>query len=224
MRILIAEDDNVVADGIIRALRSNSYAVDWVRSGTEADAALKHHPDTYDLVILDIGLPGMEGFEVLSRLRARKCKTPVLILTARELIDDRIRGLDLGADDYLGKPFHLVELEARVRALLRRSFGNPQPSLIIGDLEYDIAGRRVSVRGKPVELSAREHAVFEILALHAGRVVSKEQILQHLCDWNEEVSNNAVEVYVHRVRKTLESSGVSIRTIRGLGYLLQQDE
>jgi two-component system, OmpR family, response regulator len=220
LRVFIAEDDPVLADALQHALRQAGYAVDHVSTGMEADAALLH--PLYDVVILDIGLPKLDGFEVLRRLRGRSSTVPVLILTARDAIDDRVKGLDLGADDYLTKPFVLQELEARVRALLRRGQGAPSPTISFGTFTYDLVARRITAGSKPVELSARELAVLEGLLLNAGKVVSKEQLVEKLCDWGEHVGTNAIEVYVHRLRKKLEPLDAEIKTIRGLGYLMEK--
>ncbi|MHB8743375.1 MAG: response regulator [Sulfuricaulis sp.] len=220
MRILIAEDDTVLADVLIRALRQSSYTVDWAKTGREADEKLS--TQTYALVILDLGLPQVDGLEVLRYLRARGSRSPVLILTARDRLEDRIAGLDMGADDYLAKPFELAELEARVRALIRRGQGGTGSVLELGVLRYDIKGRRVFIRGAPIELSARELSVFEVLALQVGRVVSKEQLMEHLFEAGEEATLGAVEVYVHRLRKKLEDGQVLIKTVRGMGYLLER--
>lgn len=219
MRILIVEDNTVLADALMRSLRLANYAVDWAATGTDADMVLETEP--YDLVILDLGLPGMDGLDVLKRIRARRCRVPVLILSARDGIEERVTGLDLGADDYLVKPFNLRELEARVRTLIRRGQAGSQAVLQHGPVAFDTASRSVTVYGEARLLSLRELAVLEILMLQAGKVVSKERMVEHLCDWNTGVTPNAIEVYVHRLRKKLESAGVTIRTIRGLGYLLE---
>jgi two-component system OmpR family response regulator len=220
MRILIAEDDPVLADGLTRSLHQSDYAVDCVGTGDQADHVLL--AQNYDLVILDLGLPKLDGFEVLRRLRHRGSKIPVLVLTARDGLDERVRGLDLGADDYLTKPFDLPELEARVRALIRRGQSGGGSILTHGMLQLDTAGRRATLSGAPLDLSARELGVLEVLMLRSGRVVNKEQLAEQLYGWDEEVGANAIEVYVHRLRRKLEPAGVVIRTIRGLGYLLEK--
>jgi two-component system OmpR family response regulator len=220
MRILIAEDDPVLADGLTRSLHHSDYAVDCVKTGDQADHVLL--AQNYDLVILDLGLPRLDGFEVLRRLRHRGSKVPVLVLTARDALDDRVRGLDLGADDYLTKPFDLPELEARVRALIRRGQSGGGSVLAHGTLRLDTAGRRATLNGAPLDLSARELGVLEVLMHRSGRVVNKEQLAEQLYGWDEEVGANAIEVYVHRLRRKLEPAGVVIRTIRGLGYLLEK--
>ena len=220
MRILLAEDDAILADGLTQCLRQSGYAVDCVRTGTEADATLV--VGEYDLVILDLGLPKLNGIEVLRRLRARGSKVAVLILTALDGVSDRVRGLDLGADDYLAKPFALTELEARVRALTRRGSAGGSSLLRHGDLTYDQVGRVAELGGKPLELSAREMGLLEILMRRAGRMVSKEQLVDHMCEWGEEVSTNAIEVYIHRLRRKLEGGAVKVVTVRGLGYTLEK--
>ncbi|SDV51569.1 response regulator [Chitinasiproducens palmae] len=220
MRILIAEDDSVLADGLIRSLRHAGYAVDHVTSGSDADNALSLHD--YDLLILDLGLPRLSGLDVLRRLRARQSAVPVLILTAADSVDARVRGLDLGADDYMAKPFALSELQARIRALTRRGAGGGPTVIQHGGLSFDQIGRLASIDGRVVELSARELGLLEVLLQRAGRLVSKEQLVDHLCEWGEEVSTNAIEVYVHRLRKKIEASGIRISTVRGLGYCLEK--
>lgn len=220
MRILIAEDDPLLADGLTRALRASGYAVDHVDNGPAAESAL--HTLTFDLVILDIGLPGASGFAVLKQARARKLATPVLILTALDGVEARVKGLDLGADDYLVKPFDLPELEARVRALTRRAQGRTENIVRMGTLTFDATHRTAAIGDVPLELSSREVALLEIFLSRVGRVVSKDQIIDLLCQWGEEVSANAVEVYVHRLRKKLEPAAVAISTLRGLGYCLDK--
>jgi two-component system OmpR family response regulator len=221
MRILIAEDDAIIADGLSRSLRQGGYAVDWVPNGQEADAALV--TVTYDLLILDLGLPKMPGLEVLKRLRGRGSALPVLILTAMDGTGDRVKGLDLGADDYMIKPFDLAELEARVRALTRRSSGTT-PTIQCGLLTYDQVGRVAHIQGQPLDLSAREIGLLEVLLSRMGRLVSKDQLVDQLCSWGEEVSHNAIEVYIHRLRKKIEPGGVKIATVRGLGYCLERPQ
>jgi two-component system OmpR family response regulator len=220
MRILVAEDDATLADGVMRSLRQSGYAVDWVKNGAEADSALEMNE--FDLLILDLGLPRKSGLEVLKQLRARDSRVPVLILTGLDGVNDRVRGLDAGADDYLAKPFDLAELEARVRALTRRGMAGAPTLLRHGALTYDQVGKVARLDGQPLELSAREVSLLEIFLQRASRLVSKDQLVSHLCEWGEEVSANAIEVYVHRLRKKLEPGGVRIVTVRGLGYSLEK--
>ena len=220
MRILIAEDDTVLADGLSRSLRAGGYAVDVVTCGDAADTALS--AQAFDLLILDIGLPRLSGLDVLKRLRARHSTVPVLILTAADSVEQRVKGLDLGADDYMAKPFALSELEARVRALTRRAAGNAQTIIRHGPLSLDQVGHVAYLNDQALDLSARELSLLEILLQRPGRMVSKEQLVDHLCSWGEEVSTNAIEVYVHRLRRKIESAGVRIVTVRGLGYYLER--
>ncbi|MFM7971655.1 MAG: response regulator transcription factor [Betaproteobacteria bacterium] len=220
MRILIAEDDQVLADGLLRTLRGNGYAVDHVASGSEADAALS--TQGFDLLILDLGLPRLHGFEVLKKLRGRGSATPVLILTAADSVEQRVKGLDLGADDYMAKPFSLQELEARVRALARRGMGVASNVIKHGPLTFDTTGRVAYINDAMVELSARELGLLEVLLQRAGRLVSKDQLVERLCEWGDEVSNNAIEVYIHRLRKKIEQGPIRIATVRGLGYCLEK--
>jgi two-component system, OmpR family, response regulator len=219
MRILIVEDDLILGDGLKSSLLQSGYAVDLLKNGVEADSVLTYQ--TFDLIVLDLGLPKLDGFEVLKRLRARGGKTPVLILTASEGVDNRVKGLDLGADDYLSKPFDLAELEARVRALIRRGQSSGSAIISIGKLALDSTNHTANYNQASLNLSAREFAVLEILMLKAGKVVNKEQMLDRLCNFDEDISDNALEVYLHRIRKKLDHSDIHIRTIRGLGYMLE---
>lgn len=220
MRILLAEDDSVLADGLTRSLRQSGYAIDCVKNGQDADTALS--TQEFDLLILDLGLPKLSGLDVLRRLRARGSLLPVLILTAADSIEQRVGGLDAGADDYMPKPFALSELEARVRALTRRGQGGGSTVIRHGPLVYDQVGRSAYINDQMLDLSARELGLLEILLARTGRLVSKEQLVDHLCEWGEEVSNNAIEVYVHRLRKKIETGGIRIATVRGLGYCLER--
>jgi two-component system OmpR family response regulator len=210
----------MLADAVARALKQSAHAVDVAGTGEDAENSLA--ANQYDLVLLDVGLPHIDGFEVLKRLRQRRCNVPVLVLTVRDAPEDRVLGLDLGADDYLTKPFHLAELEARVRALIRRSHSNTTSDIVHGPLRLDMAGRRLYVEEEPVDLSLREIAVIELLLLREGRVVTKQQIVDHLYGWEDTATSNAVEVFVYRLRKKLEPSGVDIRTVRGMGYLIEK--
>ena len=221
MRILIAEDDQVLADGLLRTLRQSGAAVDHVADGSLADAALMTHSE-FDLLILDLGLPKMHGLEVLKRLRSRGASTPVLVLTAADSEDERVKGLDAGADDYMAKPFSLRELEARVRALTRRGSSVSSSMIHHGPLHYDQAGRVATMDGKMIDLSARELGLLEVLLQRTGRLVSKDQLGERLCEWGEEVSTNAIEVDIHRLRKKIEKDPVRIATVRGLGYCLEK--
>jgi DNA-binding response OmpR family regulator len=224
MNILLVEDDAVLADGLMRTLQGHGMTVELLANGVQADQALQRGLD-YAVVVLDIGLPGIDGFEVVRRLRARSASVPVLLLTARDAVEDRVRGLELGADDYLVKPFASVELVARIRALARR--GAPKPSLLsLGRLVLDTGAKRAYIGaqgdGRPLELSVREWAVLEYLLQHAARVVSKQQIIDAILPWGEDVTLNAVEVYVSRLRAKTADAGIAIRTIRGFGYMLEQ--
>jgi two-component system OmpR family response regulator len=220
MRVLIAEDDQVLADGLLRSMRGAGFAADHVVSGSQADAALASHE--FDLVILDLGLPKMHGLEVLKRLRSRGATMPVLILTAADSVEQRVKGLDAGADDFMAKPFSLQELEARVRALTRRSLGTASTVIKHGPMTFDATGRVCYINEQMIELSAREISLLEVLLQRAGRLVSKDQLVERLCEWGEEVSNNAIEVYVHRLRKKIEQGPIRIATVRGLGYCLEK--
>ncbi|HZP93212.1 MAG TPA: response regulator [Burkholderiales bacterium] len=222
MRFLVVEDDRLLADGLSRSLGKSGHAVDVVSDGAAADAALS--AVAYDLVILDLQLPRLSGLDVLRRYRAAGGRTPVLILTARTAIEDRVGGLDAGADDYLAKPFDLSELEARVRSLVRRAHGSPAPQVRHGSLTLDTVARRASIDGTPLELSAREFAVLETLLLRAGQLVSKEVLLDRLYRSDEPAGENAVEVFVHRLRRKIEPAGVTVRTVRGLGYMIDRPQ
>lgn len=220
MRLLLVEDDLILKDGLERSFTKSGYAVDVMTDGESANKLLSYQE--YDVIVLDLGLPKLDGFEVLKRLRSRGNKTPVLILTALEDIQNRVKGLDLGADDYLAKPFELAELEARIRALIRRGVSGGSATITFGDLVFDTSSRQCQVKDMALGLSARESALLELLMLKATKVVSKAKILEHLCSWDEEISENAVEVSISRLRKKLNPFGIEIRTIRGLGYLLAQ--
>ena len=218
MRILIAEDDAELAQGLAQSLREGGHAVDWVGDGLAADTALRGTP--FDLLILDLALPEIDGFEVLKRLRSRQGKTMVLILSAEDEIDARIRGLDLGADDYLTKPFALGELEARVRALARRA-GSTELHVRCGSLVLERAGQRILEGERPLDLTRTEYIVLAALIERAGKVVPKANLFDQLYDWETEADLSAIEVFVSRIRRKIEHSGARIRTVRGLGYLLE---
>lgn len=220
MRILLAEDDSVLADGLTRSLRQSGYATDYVADGEAADSALM--TQEFDLLILDLGLPKLSGLDVLRRLRSRNSPLPVLILTAADSVEQRVKGLDLGADDYMAKPFALSELEARVRALTRRGACGAPTVIKHGPLSFDQVGRIAYLHEQMLDLSAREIALLELLLQKAGRLVSKEKLVDHLCQWGDEISHNAIEVAVHRLRKKIEVDGVRIATVRGLGYCLEK--
>jgi DNA-binding response OmpR family regulator len=220
MRILVVEDDPLLGDGLKAGLAQAGFATDWVRDGVAADLALK--VDSHAAVVLDLGLPRLEGLEVLRRMRAAGDRTPVLVLTARDAVEDRIKGLDSGADDYVLKPFDLHELCARLRALIRRSAGEAAALLRVGELELDPAARRVEFKGRSVDLPAREFALLHALMLAAGRVLTREQLAERLYIWGEEVESNAIDVHVHHLRRRLDPA--LIRTVRGVGYLLPRPQ
>lgn len=221
MRLLIVEDNRALADSISRAFVAKGHAVDCVHDGEEADAALLADPE-YDLVILDLGLPVLDGLDVLRGLRRRSSRVPVLVLTARDAVADRVQGLELGADDYLGKPFALEELVARAGALMRRGSGGEPAVLRCGVVELDTTARIVRVAGEAVDLRRRELNLLEVLIARRGQVVPKEVLVEKLFGMDDEGTAAAVETYVHRVRKKLAHSGLRIRTMRGLGYLLEE--
>ena len=220
MRILLIEDDALLADGLARSLRHSGYLVDIAGNGKSADSLLER--EEFDLAILDLGLPDLDGSTVLERLRARKQRTPVLILSARMAIEERVRLLDLGADDYVVKPVAMLELEARVRALIRRGQAQPEPFISLGRLQLDTVGKRAWLEGNALELTAREWAALEYLAGRLNRIVNKEQFTQALYSWDEEITPNAIEKFISRLRSKLEPAGITIRTVRGLGYYLEK--
>jgi two-component system OmpR family response regulator len=219
MRLLVIEDDITLGNALQEFLADQGYAVDWLTKGEGVISALAAQP--YDLLLLDLNLPGMSGLDVLRRLRQEKSQVPVLILTARDGLEDRVAGLDAGADDYLTKPFELPELAARVRAFGRRRAGQAQPFIEAGPLIFDTVGREVRINGQRLPLSVRESSVLEMLMLRVGRVVTKRQIVNSLSAWDADFSENAVEVYIYRLRKRLEGVGANIQTVRGFGYMLE---
>lgn len=219
MRLLLVEDDVMVASGIKLGLTDAGYTVDWVGSAERAEQALDK--DSFDAAILDIGLPGADGLELTRRVRSRGLSMPVLILTARDALSDRVQGLDLGADDYMVKPFELPELLARLRALLRRSQAATTAVLSIGTLEMDTAQRRATLAGQPLELGPREWTVLEYMLLQAPKPAAKDKLLAALTGWDKEITPNAIEVYVSRLRGKLEPAGIRLRAIRGFGYRLE---
>ena len=216
MRILLVEDDAMIGESVADGLKAEGYAVDWVRDGKEAEVAVSATP--YSLVVLDLGLPRRDGIDVLKGIRERRIDVPVLVMTARDTVRDRIKGLDAGADDYLVKPFDLDELTARARALMRRAAGRSDPMIERGPLSINPATREVTWRGESMSLSAREYALLAALAERPGVVLSRAQLEEKLYGWNESVGSNAVEVHIHNVRKKLGED--VIRNVRGLGYTL----
>jgi len=218
MRVLVIEDDTTLGHALQEFLADQGYAVDWLTEGDKVLGALA--AQSYDLLLLDLNLPGCSGLDVLKRLRDDGIQVPVLIVTARDGLDDRVAGLDAGADDYVTKPFDLPELAARVRVFARRRSGQAQPLIEVGTLSFDTVGREVRANGQRLALSVRELSVLEMLMARAERVVTKRQIVNSLSAWDADFSENAVEVYVYRLRKRLEGSGASIQTVRGFGYML----
>jgi len=220
MRILLVEDNKPLADWLCRTLRNGPYSVDWLDNGADADFVLRS--ETYELIILDLALPKLEGQEVLRRLRGRNNRTPVLVLTANNTIRSRVSELDQGADDYVAKPFEVEELEARIRVLIRRSAQIANPLIACGDLSYNCNTHEFTLGGHPLSLTPRERAVLGMLAMKVGTTVSKSALGQSLSSIDDGVSAEAIEIYVHRLRKKLEGSDATIVTLRGLGYLLRQ--
>lgn len=219
MRVLVVEDNDRLAETLISLLRSEGHAVDHVANGEDADAVFA--AETFDLVVLDLGLPGMDGLDVLRHLRDRRNETAVLVLTGRGALDDRVKGLDLGADDYMTKPFEVEELEARVRALLRRRARAVGKDLRVGNLLFDVSARVARLDGQPFDLPKRELDLLEALMVRAGRVADKQELIEAISPFDEELSESAIELYVSRLRKKLEPVGVRIRMLRGLGYVLE---
>jgi two-component system OmpR family response regulator/two-component system response regulator QseB len=219
MRILVVEDDALLGDGIQAGLKQQGFGVDWVRDGVAALHAIENEP--YAAVVLDLGLPRRSGLEVLKHLRQEKNPVPVLILTARDTVEDRITGLDAGADDYLIKPFDLGELSARLRALIRRAGGQAAAILTVGELSLDPAARTVSYRGEAKTLSAREFDLLQVFMNNAGRVLNREQLVSALYAWGEEIESNAIDVHLHHLRKKLSPD--IVQTLRGVGYLMPKE-
>jgi two-component system response regulator QseB len=220
MRVLLVEDDPMIGESIRTGLKHEDYVVDWVRDGPAAEIAIASEP--YALVLLDLGLPRKDGLAVLAGLRGRKDRVPVLILTARDAVADRVKGLDLGADDYLVKPFDLDELAARMRAVLRRRAGRAEPVITHGEITLNPATHEVTQHGQPVPVSAREFALLQALLERPGAALSRAQLEERLYGWGEEIASNAVEVHIHNLRKKL-GEGV-VRTVRGFGYTVSGDE
>jgi len=218
MRILVVEDDALLGDGLQIGLAQDSNAVDWIKDGETASNILK--TETFDAIVLDIGLPLLSGLEVLKRLRRDGNRTPVLLLTAKDSIEDRVKGLDLGADDYLTKPFDLEEVLARLRALTRRAVGRVNPVILHGDLELDPAGHAVKFKDEDIKLSRREFALLHTLLNNIGKVVSRNQIIEALYSWDEEIDSNALEVHIHHLRKKFGND--LINTVRGVGYIVKK--
>jgi two-component system, OmpR family, response regulator QseB len=216
MRLLLVEDDSMIGAAAQQGLRQEGHTVDWVRDGGEAEAAVAATP--FDLVLLDLGLPRRDGLSVLRSWRAKGVQVPVVVITARDAVADRVAGLDAGADDYLVKPFDLDELSARIRAVARRRSGRGSASIRVGDLEIDTAARRVTQKGQEVSLSAREYALLEALADRPGAYLTRAQLEERLYGWDEEIASNAVEVHIHGLRRKLGAD--TIRNVRGLGYTL----
>lgn len=216
MRLLLVEDDALLGSGLRAGLAQNGFAVDWVETGEDAEAALA--TTVYDGAVLDLGLPGLDGLTLLRRRRAAGDRTPVLILTARDTINDRVTGLDAGSDDYLVKPFSLAELQARLRALVRRNCGEAGPTLKSGRIELDPAARSVRMDGAVVTMSGREYAVLHALMRNVGRIVSRGQLEETVYGWDDEIGSNAIEVHIHNLRRKLGHEAV--QTVRGLGYVM----
>lgn len=221
MRVLLIEDDAMIGRGLVRGLEGHGMAVDWVKTGIDGHAALMSATDEYALVLLDIGLPGMTGFEVLQRARLSRGALPILVITAKDGIDDRIRGLDLGADDYVIKPFELRELLARIRAVVRRLHGQTRSLIVCGELSLDLASHEAEYKGVKRMLSAREFALLRVLIQRPGMVQSRAQLEQQIYGWGEEVESNAIDVLIHSIRKRFDKD--IIRNLRGAGWMIARD-
>jgi two-component system, OmpR family, response regulator TctD len=222
MRILLVEDNEDLGEAIEKRLRTAGHSVEWIRDGEDVLPAAEAEP--FDAVALDLMLPGRDGISLIGELRRRKFSAPILVITARSEIDDKVSLLDLGADDYLVKPFDLRELEARLRALLRRTGGQTSSTIGVGNLELDVAGLNASVSGKALELGRREFRLLEILVASAGKVVAKERLMNQLFNFDETVSVNALELHISRLRKKLEAANVEIGTVRGVGYVVRVND
>ncbi len=222
MRLLIVEDSRELAEWLARILRKSSYAVDCMYSAEDGLLAAK--TSKYELLIVDLGLPAMDGMELIKELRQAGQTMPIIILTAIDTVTSRVRGLDLGADDYLVKPFEISELEARIRVQLRRHGGLAVPQITFGDLSFDMAEHKFTLGGKELELTSREYAVLEALISRPGRPLAKSALIEQIFGFDDEAAPNALEVYVHRVRKKIESANVKILTLRGLGYVLRKTD
>jgi len=219
MNILLIEDDEVLADGLTHTLSNSGYSVTTATTGAYAEHLLK--AQGFDLIVLDLGLPDMDGLQLLRKLRSQKLSLPIMILTARDDMNDRIQGISQGADDYMIKPFELRELEARLHALIRRCYGGFSNIIEVGSLQLDTVSHQILAKDELLTLSARESAVLEVLMMQKGKVISKDKIAQHLSLHGDALADNAIEVYIHRIRKHIEPYDVGIRTFRGLGYLLE---
>lgn len=219
MRILLVEDNEDLGEAIEQRLRASGHSVEWERDGGEVIGVAK--AETFDAMVLDLMLPNRDGIGLIAELRRHRFSTPILVITARSEIDDKVSLLDLGADDYLVKPFDLRELEARLRALMRRTGGQTSSIVSIGNLELDLAGLNATIAGKPLDLGRREFRLLEILVTHAGKVVAKERLMNQLFNFDETVSINALELHISRLRKKLEPADVEIGTVRGVGYLMR---
>ena len=222
MRLLLVEDDAMIGTGIQAGLRHEGYVVDWVHDAEAAEAALAVEDAGFALVLLDLGLPRKDGYALLEALRRRRNRVPVLVITARDAVADRIKGLDLGADDYLVKPFDLDELAARIRAVLRRHAGRGEPLVEYGGFRLDPSARKVSYNGRDVSVSAREFSLLQALLNRPGQALSRAQLEERLYGWGEEIASNCIEVHVHNLRRKLGER--AIRTVRGVGYVIDGSE